>query len=348
MNPVLVNRWRGNAIECRHRGSVVVAESGGRVLMSLGDARQQVFPRSAIKFLQAIPFAESGAMERFGLDERHLAFACASHNGEPVHVELAREWLDRIGLSHDDLECGAELPMHQATAFELMNEARGPERVHHNCSGKHLGMLSTALARHESTRRYRLYNHSVQQRWFEVLGTLGGTRVTELPWGYDGCGIPALCLPLQRVAVAMARFGDPARFDGARRESIERVHAALSAHPYLVAGRERVDTALMERLAPDVFVKVGAEGVFTAVLPGAGQGDGPGGALGIALKMDDGRGSAAAVTLGAVLDRLGLISPEDGRALAEWFTPTVSNSRGEVVGREEPSSVWDGVQPLGG
>ena len=340
MNPVLVNRWRGNAIESRHRGSVVVAESGGRVLMSLGDVRQQVFPRSAIKFLQAIPFVESGAMERFELDERHLALACASHNGEPIHVGLARDWLERIGLDHDDLECGAELPMHQATAYELMNEGRGPERIHHNCSGKHLGMLSSALARREETKRYRLYNHAVQQRWFEVLGSLGGTRVTELPWGYDGCGIPALCLPLQRIAVAMARFGDLSRLQGERREAVQRVHDALTAHPYLVAGRERIDTALMERLAPGVLVKVGAEGVFTAVLPEAG--------LGIALKMDDGSNSAARVTLGAVLSRLGLIAREDERQLADWFAPLVANSRGEQVGRQEPSSVWEEVQPLVG
>jgi len=340
VNPVLVNRWRGNAIESRHRGSVVVAESGGRVLMSLGDVRQQVFPRSAIKFLQAIPFAESGAMERFGLDERHLALSCASHNGEPIHAGLASDWLDRIGLGHDDLECGAELPMHQATAFELMNEGRGPERIHHNCSGKHLGMLSSALARSEETKRYRLYNHAVQQRWFEVLGTLGGTRVTELPWGYDGCGIPALCLPLQRIAVAMARFGDRTKFQGERREAVQRIQVAISEHPYLVAGRERIDTALMERLAPAILVKVGAEGVFTAVLPEAG--------LGIALKMDDGKDSAARVTLGAVLTRLGLISREDARALNDWFAPSIVNSRGEDVGREEPSSVWDEVLPLGG
>lgn len=338
MNPVLVNRWRGNAIESRHRGAVVVCDSAGRVLLSLGDARQQVFPRSAVKFLQAIPFAESDAMARFDLDERHLALACASHNGEPIHAGLARDWLGRIGLDHDDLECGAELPMHQATAFELMNEGRGPERIHHNCSGKHLGMLSTALAHGEQTNNYRLYNHAVQQRWFEVLGTLGGTRVSELPWGYDGCAVPSLALPLQRLAAAMARFGNVQGFSGARREAIERIHAALRAHPYLVAGRERLDTLLMERLAPRVFVKVGADGVFTAVLPDAG--------LGIALKIDDGRDSAARVALGAVLTRLELIGRDDAVALADFFAPSIVNSRGENVGREEPASVWQEIEPL--
>jgi L-asparaginase II len=338
MNPVLVNRWRGNAIESRHRGAVAVVQSDGHAVMHLGDVRQPVFPRSAIKFFQAIPFVESGAVERFDLDERHIAMACASHNGEPIHVGLARDWLSRINATHDDLECGAELPSHQATAYELMNEGRGPERLHHNCSGKHLGFLSACRAHDDELLNYRLYNHRAQRRWFDVIETFCSTRVDQLPWGYDGCAIPTLALPLHRVALAMARFGDLQRLEGQRRESVSRIHAALAAHPYLVAGKERLDTDLMERLAPSIMVKVGADGVFTASIPDAG--------LGIALKIDDGRDSAARVAIGAVLSRLGLISSEDARALGEWFKPSISNSRGEVVGREEPSSAWDAVAPL--
>ncbi len=338
MNPILVNRWRGNAIESRHRGAVAVVQSDGRAVMQLGDARQPVFPRSAIKFLQAIPFVESGAVEQFGLDERHIAMACASHNGEPIHVGLARDWLSRINVTQDDLECGAELPSHQATAYELMGEGRGPERLHHNCSGKHLGLLSACRAHDERLLNYRLYNHRAQRRWFDVIETLASTRVDQLPWGYDGCAIPSLALPLHRIALAMARFADTKGLEGQRQESVVRIQAAVAAHPYLVAGKDRLDTDLMERLAPAILVKVGADGVFTASLPDAG--------LGVALKIDDGRDSAARVALGAVLTSLGLISAEDAHALSEWFAPSITNSRGELVGREEPSSAWEAVAPL--
>ena len=332
MNPVLVNRWRGNAIESRHRGAVSVIDAAGRSVRSLGDVQQAIFPRSAIKFLQALPFAESGALDAFGLDDRHLALACASHNGEPVHVELARDWMQRIGGSESDLECGAELPLHQATQFELMTGGHGPERFHHNCSGKHLGFLSTCRHLGEQTRNYRLYNHDAQRRWFEVIESLANSRVLQLPWGYDGCAIPALALPLQRVALAMARFGDVERFGGERRTAIERLLGALAAHPYLVAGTERLCTELMQRLAPRVFVKVGAQGVYTAVLPEHG--------LGIALKIDDGNDGAARVALGAVLEELGLFDTETRRELADYLAPSLTNSRGEVIGRMEPSSDW--------
>lgn len=335
MNPVLVNRWRGNAIESRHRGSVAVVEASGRVIAALGDVQRAVFPRSAIKFLQAIPFVESGAVEAYDLDDRHIALACASHNGEPIHAGLAQDWLERIDCQHDDLECGATLPMHQATQFELMSEGRGPQRIHHNCSGKHLGFLSTCKHRGEQTGNYRLYNHAAQQRWFEVLESVSNTRVAQLPWGYDGCAIPTLAIPLQRIALAMARFGDVSRFEGARRAAVERIHSAVTSNPYMVAGKERLCTSLMERLAPHILVKVGADGVYTAVIPEHG--------LGVALKIDDGSDAAARVALGAVLQSLGLLPIDDIKALAEYTRPSVTNSRGEIIGRIEPSSDWESL-----
>jgi len=336
VNPVLVNRWRGNAIESRHRGAVAVTDAEGRLVLSLGDVRQGIFPRSAIKFLQAIPFVESGAIARFGLDERHVALACASHNGEPIHAGLASDWLERVGLDQDDLECGAELPMHKATQFELLGEGRGPQRVHHNCSGKHLGMLSSCLVREEPTRDYRRYGHPAQRRWFDVLESVGRARVMQLPWGYDGCAIPTLAIPLQRLALMMARFGEPARFEGARRGAVEAIHSAVATNPYLVAGKERLCTALMERLASRLLVKVGAEGVYAASATEHG--------LGIVLKIDDGSDVAARVALGAVLATLGLIDAEDQRALGEYFSPELTNSRGDAIGRSEPSSTWSSVE----
>jgi len=335
MNPVLVNRWRGNAIESRHRGAVAVVESSGRVYAALGDVQRAVFPRSAIKYLQAIPFVESGAVEAFSLDDRHIALACASHNGEPIHAGLAQDWLDRIKCHHDDLECGAELPLHQATQFELMSEGRGPQRVHHNCSGKHLGFLSTCKHLGEHTHNYRLYNHAAQRRWFEVLESVSNTRTAQLPWGYDGCAIPSLAIPLQRIALAMARFGDFEYFRGERRSAVERIHAAITSNPYMVAGKERLCTALMERLAPQLLIKVGADGVYTAVVPEH--------RLGIALKIDDGHEGAARVALGAVLQGLGLLQVEEIKVLSEFFRPSINNSRGETIGRVEPSSDWESL-----
>lgn len=335
MNPVLVNRWRGTTIESRHRGAVAVVNAAGRAVLSLGDVQQPVYPRSSIKFLQALNFVKSGALEHYELDDRHVALSCASHNGEPVHVDLANDWLDTLKLDLNDLECGAELPSHRATAFELMGEGRAPTRAHHNCSGKHLGMLSTCVHEELGLQNYRLYQHSVQQRWFEDMERFCSIRTVQLPWGYDGCGIPTLAMPLQRLALGMARFGDPSSMPVTDQDAVAKILAAITAHPYLVAGKERLCTDLLQHMAPKVVAKIGAEGVYAACVPERG--------LGIVLKVDDGSMGSANVVLGAVLNALGAVGDSAYAALREYFAPTINNSRGEAVGRSEASSEWGSV-----
>ena len=161
----------------------------------------------------------------------------------------------------------------------------------------------------------------------------------QLPWGYDGCAIPTLALPLQRIALAMARFGDDEFFKGARLDAVKNIRQAITANPYLVAGKERLCTDLMDRLAPDVLVKVGADGVYTAVISEH--------KIGVALKIDDGNDAAARVALGAVLQSLGVLSRDDKQALGEYLTPSIANSRGEIIGRSEPSSDWEQLGAVG-
>ncbi|MBX2825701.1 MAG: asparaginase [Gammaproteobacteria bacterium] len=332
MNPVLVNVWRGSSIESRHRGAVAVVDVQGRVVFSLGDIQRPEFPRSAIKYLQAIPLLETGAADHFELTPKHISFACASHNAESIHTDFAEEWLSSIDCTTDQLECGAELPGDPDAQFKLIASGGTPRRYHHNCSGKHLGLITTCKHMNESLQNYRLYQHPVQQRWFDVLEALASVKVQQLSWGYDGCGIPTLALPLQRVALAQARFADPSALSSERRSAIERIIESVAAHPYMVAGKERLCTALMELTGKSLLVKIGAEGYYTATVPGKG--------LGIALKIDDGNHRGSQVALGAVLEKMNLLSAEQSRQLAEYLNPDVTNSRGEVIGRLEPSSEW--------
>ena len=109
-NPVLAEVIRNGRVESCHRGSAVVVDARGDVVFSVGDYERDIYPRSAIKFFQALPLIESGAADKFQLTDRQLALACASHNAEPMHVDAVRAWLADMGLSESDLENGAELP----------------------------------------------------------------------------------------------------------------------------------------------------------------------------------------------------------------------------------------------
>lgn len=82
-DPVLVEVLRGGLVESRHRGAVAVVDAAGAAVLTLGDVERPVFPRSAVKALQALPLIESGAADAYSLGEAQLAVACASHSGEP-------------------------------------------------------------------------------------------------------------------------------------------------------------------------------------------------------------------------------------------------------------------------
>ncbi|MDE2299622.1 MAG: asparaginase, partial [Burkholderiales bacterium] len=79
MNPILVDVMRGNAIESMHCGALAVLDADGGVVSALGDIDRPIFPRSAVKVLQALPLVASGAADRLGLTDAELALACASH-----------------------------------------------------------------------------------------------------------------------------------------------------------------------------------------------------------------------------------------------------------------------------
>ena len=326
-NPVLVNTWRGSTIECRHRGAVAVVDVTGRLVLQYGDIDRPEFPRSAIKYLQAIPLVESGAAEHFALTAQHLSFACASHNAEHIHTDLAQSWLEKIGCVAEDLECGAELPMDHESLAALVSSGGTAQRYHHNCSGKHLGLLTTCRYMDDNVRDYRLYHHPAQQRWLGVLEDLTGLAVSQHPWGYDGCGIPALALPLRSVAQAFAHFADPQALPESRADAVARISAAVAEHPYMVAGRNRLCTALMELTGQSVLVKTGAEGYYTATVPQQGYG--------IALKIDDGHSRASMAAIGAVLRQLGVLSNGQADELKRYIQPEVTNSRNDTVGRIE-------------
>ena len=107
---------RGAAVESRHRGAFVIVDASGKVVHRAGDAQMPIYPRSAVKPLQALPLIETGAADRFGLTDKELALACASHKGEPAHVDAVNACLDRIGLSDAALECGIQAPRTPAAA----------------------------------------------------------------------------------------------------------------------------------------------------------------------------------------------------------------------------------------
>jgi L-asparaginase II len=307
-NPIIAEVKRGSIVESRHRGSFAVVDASGKLVKGVGDIEAAVYPRSAIKSFQCLPLIESGAADRFGLTPKELALCCASHDGEPEHIRVARSILAKAGRSEDELECGAHWPNDFAAQQALWRQGLKPTPIHNNCSGKHAGMLALATHLKVAPKGYVKLEHPVQQRMAERLSELCGVDAAKLPVGIDGCSVPTWAMPLKALAHGFARL--------AQRPAGERIIAAVRAHPVMVGGSKDFDTALM-RAVPRAFVKTGAEGVYGACIPHAG--------LGIALKCDDGASRAAEVAIAQALAGLDIWEPDERAALERFAIHALSN-----------------------
>ena len=323
--PLFVESYRGTVLESRHRIHIAVVDSSGRLVAHAGDPEYRTFWRSAAKPFQALPLVEDGVAERFGLNRQDLALACASHSSEPAQVALVREFLQRVGCSERDLLCGPHRALSDAVARDYETRGVRLTAVYSNCSGKHTGML--ALARHHGwpTEFYARIEHPVQQRCLESVSRWTDVPREGLGIATDGCGVATFALPLRNMALAWARLGMRDAGYEMRADAspishpASRITEAMLHHPELVAGEGRPCTEIMRAHPGRVVAKVGAEGVYSALLIREG--------LGVTLKVEDGHSVASALAIAAVLAELGL-KPQP----ASLLTKPITNSRGETVG----------------
>ena len=331
-NPIVVEVTRGGTVESRHRGAAAVVDAGGSLVPAWGDVDRPVFPRSAVKPIQAIPLLESGAADRFAVTEEELALACASHSGAPEHLRVAGHWLHRIGLGPEFLVCGPHPPIGEAAAAAMARSGQAPTPLHNNCSGKHTGFLTTALHLGVPTAGYGAPDHPVQRQIRQVLSEMGGVDLREADEGVDGCGVPVIAMPVSAIARGFAALADPDRLNPRRAAVVRRIVAAMAAHPDLVAGMGRFETRIIDAYAGAVIVKGGAEGVCAALLPGLG--------LGIAVKIDGGAKRAAEAAMAALIARFAAPDRRGRAALDAWLDQPMANTTGVRVGSVRCAPGW--------
>ena len=295
-------------------------------MVALGDIDRLVYPRSAIKILQALPLVESGAADAAGVTDQELALACASHSGETIHVETACAMLEKSGHSVDMLACGSHWPIGDEAARALAASGHRPTPLHNNCSGKHAGML--ALAKHMKTdvTGYEHPEHPVQQRIRDTLEEMTGAAAAPEMCAIDGCSVPTWAMPLRGLAGAFAQVASLSGVSSERSAAAKRLITACTSQPLMVEGTGRFGTGVMQRLGSAALVKGGAEGVYCAAFPGRG--------LGMALKIDDGARRGAESTAAHVIAALFAGELEGA---GDLYDLKLTNWRGRHVGEIVPS-----------
>ena len=323
-NPILAELIRGNWVENRHRGAYVVVDADGAIIAQGGDIERAVFPRSAIKSMQALPIFSAHAEADFHHTEEELALACASHHGEDAHVRTANGLLTRIGLSADDLECGAHLPTNIAARDALIEAHQQPSALHNNCSGKHSSMLSVALALGVPTKGYVEREHAVQKAVRAAVEAVICEPLREDKCGIDGCSIPTFAAPLRAFAFGFARMATGKGISPEYGHAAQRLFDAATSHPHLVSGTGHADMRIMQAFGGRVMQKVGAEGVQCGAIRNKGWG--------YALKCDDGNMPASQAMLAGLLLKIADPDAAQRAVLEDYANQILRNVRGTEVG----------------
>ena len=313
----LVAVRRGGLVESVHRGRLAVCDPEGDVLEAVGDPLAHVYARSAAKPFQALPLVLSGAADAFGLTDRELAVACASHNAEAPHLAAVRSILKKAALEEGDLQSGAHPPMYWPEAAKLAQSGEEPRPIHGNCSGKHAGMLAFCVHEGYETLSYRDPGHPLQRYILGLIAETCGLREDGVLVAGDNCGVPAFALPLQSFATGLARIATGEELPDQLAGAALRIRDAMCAYPFMVAGTGRFDTELMERT--NLLLKGGAEAVFAAGNPEG---------WGMGLKISDGSQRAVRPAALAALGGMGIEMDEEGS--------TMRGLHGEAVGEIQP------------
>jgi L-asparaginase II len=295
-NPILIEVSRGPLVESVHTGAVAIVSATSGALLTIGDTKRPVYPRSAIKALQALPLIESGAADHYRFGDPEIALACASHTGTSRHTDVAEAMLKAAGLSESDLGCGAHTPLGAKAAKDLWRAGGEPTQLHNNCSGKHAGMLATARHLDIPLEGYWQPSHPMQRHVLEILREISGIELGPEVMGFDGCSLPNWAMPLETMATVFAKLVSGTGIDNRHAKAFQRLMQACWAEPELVAGRGRADSVVMAHLPGRVFMKTGAEGVYCGGFPQLG--------IGFALKIDDGATRASAGTAMTIVEHV--------------------------------------------
>ena len=249
---VLLEVVRNEMVESIHNGHLLILDSSGNDLLKLGDVDELIYPRSAVKSLQASAMLRAGLK----LTGPQLALACASHAGSQAHLDVALSILRGAGVDESALRNTPDKPLDPKERAAWGDKA--PTSLAANCSGKHSAMVATCVANGWDLESYKKPDHPLQRAIAAEFEKLSGEKITKV--GVDGCGAALFAISLRALANAVRNLtlsNEPIH---------QEVVNACRDNPVMVSGMGRLPTLLMQKV-PGLFVKDGAEGVMIMSTP---------------------------------------------------------------------------------
>ena len=259
----------------------------GSTYLSKGSPASIIYPRSAVKSLQASAMLKAGLT----VSDEELAVICASHSGSATHIELVSNMLANRDISLDLLQNAPDKPLGEKEKITWGDKSGS--QLAQNCSGKHAGMLITCSENNWDLKSYLEQDHPLQIAIRAEIELLSGEKVAKAT--FDGCGAPLFAFSLLGLAKAISKLVTSTE------KEHQQVVKACTTYPELVAGQGRLTTRMM-RAIPGLFMKEGAEGIEVCALADGRV---------IAMKIIDGSWRPVAPIITEIFSRWGIASPDE-------------------------------------
>ncbi|MCM0647463.1 asparaginase [Clostridium swellfunianum] len=322
MDKILVEEYRGDILECVHRGHICGISDDG-IKYSVGDMEFLTFFRSSAKPIQAIPIVKEGLYEKYGFTDRELAVMTASHRAEPFHVEAIESIIVKLGINEEALICLPTYPLGEAAKENLIRENKSRRRIYHNCSGKHLGIITLCLGLGIDIGNYFEIGSAAQEEILNYISLMTEYPKENIKIGVDGCGVPVFAVPLKHLAKAYLKMACPDLIEDIEvRKAVEKITRVMNENYEMVAGTDRICSILL--MDKNIVAKGGAKGVYCFALREE--------RLGFAIKVMDGAEEQWPFIVISILEQIGYKNKETIKRLKESFPADIKNDNKRVVG----------------
>ena len=308
---------RGKIIESVHKSKCIVKDYNYKTIFSTNNNNDLIYPRSAIKIFQALPFISSKAYKKFNLTDRQIAISCSSHYGEKAHLNVLNNWIKKININKKLLKCGIHNPLNLESSNKLLLGGIKPNQLHNNCAGKHLGMLSGCIMNNMNVKNYVNLDHPYQKIIRKYLEFFTESKITNKQIGIDGCSAPQYAFPLKNLSIAMINLIKHFKENRAYSDEVRLLLNAIAKYPHLTGSKLKYDSQLMIITKGKMFSKWGAEGVLMFAHKEK--------KIGGVIKVNDGNERALPSIANEIFNKLSLITKKEKQKLSDWSKQTLMN-----------------------
>lgn len=253
----LVEYKRNGLVEQEHSGLVLHMNQNEILSMVGNDNGYRFYHRSCMKPFQLSALIDEDVDKKYNFSLEEIAVSTASHTGSLEHQRVIRNILNKIGLDESYLLCPAHKPLSVEEQKRLIREGKEPSAIHNNCSGKHAAMLALCKAKGWALNNYMDETHPLYDFVIKKVLKLCEVNDDEYSLSKDGCGLPAVGTTLFQLGKGFLNlFLD---------EKYLTIAEAFSKNPYLIGGKDRLDTDIITATNGRLIAKVGAGGLCVVV-----------------------------------------------------------------------------------